>query len=236
MREKCTAIVLAAGKGKRMGTRVQKQYLEVCGKPVLYYTLKCFQESPVIDEVILVTGKEEIEYCREKIVKNYHFTKVSGIVAGGDQRYDSVYEGLKICQNCNYVFIHDGARPFVDEEILEEALAAVREYGACVAAVPSKDTVKIVNDDGIISDTPDRNKVWIVQTPQVFSYELIRGAYDKMMKLPHSHVTDDAMVVEWMEKRPVKVTKGSYYNIKITTPEDMQLAEIFVRQKAGKAK
>ncbi len=231
MKEKCTAIVLAAGSGKRMGTQVRKQYLDIWGKPVLYYSLKCFEDSRVIDEVILVTGAGEIEYCRDEIVKKYNFTKVCRIVAGGDERYDSVYAGLKNCEDCDYVFIHDGARPFVDEEMIEEALLTVRQCGACVAAVPSKDTVKIVEKDGVIAQTPQRSKVWIVQTPQVFAYPLIRSAYDKMMNLPHDHVTDDAMAVEWMERHPVKVTKGSYYNIKITTPEDMKLAEIFVQEK-----
>ena len=114
MKEKCTAIVLAAGSGKRMGTRIQKQYLDICGYPVLYYALKCFQDSPLIDEIILVAGERDIEYCRSDIVGKYHFTKIKKIVAGGKERYDSVYVGLKNCQDCDYVFIHDGARPFVE--------------------------------------------------------------------------------------------------------------------------
>ncbi|MGI6007939.1 MAG: 2-C-methyl-D-erythritol 4-phosphate cytidylyltransferase [Ruminococcus sp.] len=234
MKEKCTAIVLAAGSGKRMGTRVQKQFLDIGGKPVLYYSLKCFQDSAIIDEVILVTGEKEIEYCQANIVQKYNFTKIRKVVAGGEERYDSVYEGLKNCENCKYVFIHDGARPFVDEEMLQRALETVKTCGACVAAVPSKDTVKIVDEDEVIADTPDRSKVWIVQTPQVFDYALVRRAYDKMMKCAHSQVTDDAMAVELMEHWPVKVTKGSYYNFKITTPEDMLLAEVYVRKSERK--
>ena len=138
MKGKCTAIVLAAGSGKRMGTRIQKQYLDICGYPVLYYALKCFQDSPLIDEIILVAGERDIEYCRSDIVGKYHFTKIKKIVAGGKERYDSVYVGLKNCQDCDYVFIHDGARPFVEEEILQQALQTVQACGACVAAVPSK--------------------------------------------------------------------------------------------------
>lgn len=232
MKEICTAIVLAAGSGKRMGTRIQKQYLDICGYPVLYYALKCFQDSPLIDEIILVAGERDIEYCRSDIVGKYHFTKIKKIVAGGKERYDSVYVGLKNCQDCDYVFIHDGARPFVEEEILQQALQTVQACGACVAAVPSKDTVKIVNEEGLIVDTPDRSKVWIVQTPQVFEYALIRRAYDKLMNGPHAQVTDDAMAVELMENHPVKVTKGSYYNIKITTPEDMMLAKAYVQARS----
>lgn len=231
MKEKCTAVVLAAGSGRRMGTTKQKQYLDICGYPVLYYSLKCFQDSPLIDEIILVTGEKDIEYCRSDIAGKYHFTKIKKIVAGGKERYDSVYEGLKNCEDCDYVFIHDGARPFVDEKILREVFEKVKVCGACVAAVPSKDTVKLVNQEGVITETPDRDCVWIIQTPQVFSYQLVKEAYDRLMQEPHVHVTDDAMVVETMKQWPVQVAAGSYYNIKITTPEDLLLAETFIREK-----
>ena len=228
----CTAIVLAAGQGKRMGTSVQKQYIELDRHPLIYYTLQTFEDSRVIDDIVLVVGPGQEDYVYQEIVRKYYFTKIKAIVPGGKERYDSVYVGLKNCEDCDYVFIHDGARPFVEEEILQQALQTVQTCGACVAAVPSKDTVKIVNEEGLIVDTPDRSKVWIVQTPQVFEYALIRRAYDKLMNGPHAQVTDDAMAVELMENHPVKVTKGSYYNIKITTPEDMMLAKAYVQARS----
>ena len=128
----CTAIVLAAGQGKRMGTKVHKQYLLLAGKPVLYYSLKAFQESSIIDEVILVTGKDEEKYCKEQIVDTFGFTKVTHIIEGGAERYDSVWNGLKVSKNEGYVFIHDGARPFVDEPMLQRVFEAVQKEKACV--------------------------------------------------------------------------------------------------------
>lgn len=132
MSERNTAIVLAAGQGKRMHSKVQKQFLEIQGYPVLYYSLRCFQESPLIQDIILVTGEESISYCKEEIVQKYGFTKVSAVIPGGKERYDSVYAGLCECRDCEYVLIHDGARPFVTEEILKRGLQKVKETGACV--------------------------------------------------------------------------------------------------------
>ena len=127
MSERNTAIVLAAGQGKRMHSKVQKQFLEIQGYPVLYYSLRCFQESPLIQDIILVTGEESISYCKEEIVQKYGFTKVSAVIPGGKERYDSVYAGLCECRDCEYVLIHDGARPFVTEEILKRGLQKVKE-------------------------------------------------------------------------------------------------------------
>ena len=226
-KEKCTAVVLAAGSGRRMGTKTQKLYLHIQGKPVLYYALKCFEDSAVIDEIVLVTGKDDVEYCREEFARKYHFSKITQIVAGGKERFCSVYEGLKACRDCDFVFIHDGARPFVDEEMLERLLAEVKKSHACVAAVPSKDTIKIVDDNRTVKETPERKYVWNVQTPQVFSHEIVYRAHEKLMAQEDVTVTDDAMAVEMMEHHPVKIVEGSYYNIKITTPEDLTLAEAY---------
>lgn len=225
---KNTAIILAAGQGKRMQSKVHKQYLLLQGKPVLYYTLRAFEESPLVTEIILVTGKEEIDYCRKEIVEKYGFHKVHKIIAGGKERYHSVYAGLQAAEDADYVYIHDGARPFVDSGILERACTAVLEYKACVVGMPVKDTIKIADQEGFAAVTPDRRKVWQVQTPQVFSYHLIRNAYDKMMKTEPDGITDDAMVVEKMTDQKVKFVEGSYKNIKITTPEDLSIAECFV--------
>ena len=224
-----TAIVLAAGQGKRMHSKIQKQFLEIGGKPVLYYSLRCFQESPLIQDIILVTGEESISYCKEEIVQKYGFTKVSAVIPGGKERYDSVYAGLCECRDCEYVLIHDGARPFVTEEILKRGLQKVKETGACVIGMPSKDTVKVADEADFVSETPDRKRVWTVQTPQIFSYSLIREAHDSIRQKDMSKITDDAMVVEQETGAKVALAEGSYQNIKITTPEDLDIAEAFLK-------
>ena len=230
MSKKHTAIVLAAGKGSRMQSAVPKQYLELCGKPVLYYSLAAFEES-FIDEIILVAGKDDISYCKEQIVERYGFQKVTKIIAGGAERYLSVYQGLLAAEEADYVYIHDGARPFVDAAILSDAKACVEQYQACVAGMPVKDTIKIVDAEDFAKETPERKYVWQVQTPQVFSYALVREAYDMLMEDQDAYsVTDDAMVVETMLNYPIKLFQASYKNIKITTPEDLQIAELFVQR------
>ena len=238
-KKNCTAIVLSAGQGKRMGTSVQKQYIELQGKPIIYYTLSVFQKSEIIDDIILVVGKDQLKYVQEEIVRKYHFTKVKTVVEGGHERYASVWQGLKAREydkyyeniQDGYVFIHDGARPFVDEEMLERAYDTVRKYKACVAGVPSKDTIKLINEEQFAVTTPERNYVWAVQTPQVFEKTLIFEAYARLMEEECVHVTDDAMVVEQMMHLPVKLFEGSYENIKITTPEDLDIARIFLSKK-----
>ena len=221
------AIVLAAGQGKRMNSKVQKQYLLIKEKPVLYYTLRAFEECSAIAEIILVTGAEEIEYCREEIVKRYGFLKVSNIVAGGKERYHSVYEGLCAVTKADYVLIHDGARPFVDDAMIRRVCDSVEVHKACVVGMPVKDTIKIVDEDCYALQTPNRKTVWQVQTPQAFEYHLIKKAYDKLLEEEPDGITDDAMVVETMTLHRVKLVEGSYKNIKITTPEDLDVAEIF---------
>ncbi|MDO4454033.1 MAG: 2-C-methyl-D-erythritol 4-phosphate cytidylyltransferase [Eubacteriales bacterium] len=227
MGEKHTAIVLAAGKGKRMNSAVQKQYLLIHGKPVLFYSLNVFEQCPFTDEIILVTGKGEESYCRKEIVEEYGFRKVKQIVPGGAERYHSVYEGIKAAADCAYVYIHDGARPFLTQEILERGRQAVEQYGSCAVGMPVKDTIKVVDQDLFAVETPTREKLWLVQTPQIFSYELIREAYEKLMRSDQSGITDDAMVAERMMQKKVKMVEGSYKNIKITTPEDLAIAELF---------
>ena len=226
----CTAIVLSAGQGKRMGASVQKQYIELEGKPVIYYTLKTFQDSMVIDDIVLVVGKDQVSYVKEEIVDFYGFTKVSTIVEGGKERYDSVWEGLKAIKTEGYVFIHDGARLFVSEDILLRGYDTVEKHRACVAGMPSKDTVKLVDENTFAKETPNRKYVWTIQTPQIFETALIKEAYGKIMEDDCSGVTDDAMVVEQTMCVPVKLFEGSYENIKITTPEDLDIAEVFLKK------
>jgi len=252
MRAKCIAIVLSAGSGKRMNSDTKKQYLLIKDKPVVYYSLKAFQDSSIIDEIVLVTSAEDIDYVKEEIVDTYGFTKVTTVTAGGRERYNSVYNGIKACSECDFIYIHDGARPFVTEEIIRRAYDTLTECGTAVVGMPVKDTIKIVDSGNNVSSTPDRNSVWLVQTPQCFSYEIALKAYENLIAAENDgsllksgiNVTDDAMVVETffnMEDEDeedaidsidsgvkVRLVKGSYENIKITTPEDLTIAESFL--------
>jgi 2-C-methyl-D-erythritol 4-phosphate cytidylyltransferase len=223
MHKKVSAIVLAAGEGKRMGSGIPKQYMLIKSRPLVYYALKAFEHSPV-DEVILVTGKEEIQYCRKYIVEKYGFRKVSKIVAGGSERYASVYQGLCAVGQADYVLIHDGARPMINREMIKRCILNVMEYRACVVGMPSKDTIKVVDEESYAVHTPERKTLWQVQTPQCFEYDLVKGAYEKLMESKNTNATDDAMVVETYARVPVKLIEGGYDNIKITTPEDVRIA------------
>lgn len=226
---KCAGIVLAAGQGSRMGTKIQKQFLQIGGHPVLYYSLRCFQESPLIQEIILVVSENAVSYCKEMIVDRYGFSKVNKIVPGGKERYDSVYAGLLACKDCDYVFIHDGARPFIEEKIIQRGMKGVKKTGACAIGMPSKDTIKIADEDGCVKETPPRSCVWTIQTPQIFEYSLIRKAHESIRKKDISAITDDAMIVEQETGVKICLEEGSYKNIKITTPEDIAVAEAFLR-------
>lgn len=228
---RCAAIVLAAGQGKRMGSKIPKQFMELEGKPVLYYSLKCFEDCGAVSDIVVVTGEEFLEYCRKEIEEKYGFQKIRAVIAGGKERYDSVYEGLKACEGCDYVYIHDGARPFPTQEILENTLKAAKDWGACVTAVPSKDTMKLGNAEGFVERTLDRSVLWNVQTPQVFSYSLIRKAHEEMRKGEMSGITDDSMMVERLGLAKVKLVEGSYDNLKITTPEDLAVAESILEKR-----
>ena len=224
------AIILAAGQGKRMESKIAKQYLEINDRPILYYTLNAFQNS-FIDEIILVVMEGETLFCQKEIVDKYQFTKVKTIIPGGKERYHSVYQGLLAAENASYVFIHDGARPFISKEVLAHSYEAVLEYGSCVVGVPVKDTIRIVDGNEFTAMTPNRNRVWAVQTPQVFEYEKIRNAYEELILKELEvleqgiSITDDAMVFELFSNEKVKMIFGSYENIKITTPEDLKIAK-----------
>lgn len=232
LKEKITAIVLAAGKGLRMKSKVLKPFLDLGGQPLITYALRAFEESET-DDMILVAGKDEIDYIRDEIVVPYGFKKVSQIVAGGCERYESVYFGLKAAvaasAPADYVLIHDGARPFISPPKVSACIRAVKECKACVMGMPVADTIKIVDDDGIAVFTPERSKLWRIQTPQCFILSEIYDAYKKMMEAGDERMTDDAMVMEQYGKRRVKVIPGGYDNIKITKPEDLVFGEAMLK-------
>lgn len=228
---KTAAIVLAAGHGKRMHSKVAKQYLLLKGEPVVVHALRAFEKAGM-DEIILVTGADEVEFCKKDIVAQYNLSNVRQVVPGGKERYDSVWNGLKALMATGFpedgiVLIHDGARPLVNGAIISRSVDGAREFSACVAAMPVKDTIKVADADGFSASTPDRSTLWQIQTPQAFQFRLIYGAYEKMFmpRTDHGHITDDAMVVEQITDTKVKFVEGSYSNIKVTTPEDMVIAE-----------
>ena len=226
---KAAAIVLAAGRGSRMNSGIQKQFMELGGYPLIYYALQVFEHSSV-DEVILVTGKNETDWCRREIVDKYGFCKVRSVVPGGSERYLSVYEGLRAAQEPDIVLIHDGARPFVTDEIINRTIQSALESGSGIAAVPAKDTVRIVDETGTAVLTPPRDRVWMMQTPQAFAFPLIYRAYQELVSRNIQNVTDDAMVLETVLNQEVKIVEGSYSNIKVTTPEDMETARAFLKR------
>ena len=230
---KYAAIVLSAGTGSRMKSDIPKQYMDLKGFPVIYYSLKAFQDSDV-SSIVLVTGADDVEYCRKEIVEKYNLTKVKTIVPGGSERYYSVYEGLKAIEDATHVMIHDGARPMLNLQIIKRIQEELNQNDACVVGMPVKDTIKIADEQGYCKATPERRYVWQIQTPQSFSYDLVKNAYEKLILLEeHGEdipaVTDDAMVVEYATGTPIKFIEGDYKNIKITTPEDIQIAELFLK-------
>lgn len=232
IKKKISAIVLAAGKGSRMNTPVVKQYLLLQDKPVLYYSLKAFEDSNV-DEIILVTGRDQEEYCWDNIIKPYHLSKVTQIIEGGKERYDSVYHALLQIQHTDYVLIHDGARPFITANVINDMITQVIQHKACILATPVKETIKVVDSNGYITATPNRNTLWSAQTPQAFDYEMLMRAYTMFFEQRDGNeaaVTDDAMVYGNFLGEPVKIIHGDYRNIKITTTEDMAVAKVILNE------
>ena len=225
---KVSAIVLAAGKGSRMGGKVKKQFLDLNSKPILYYALKAFSDNDNIDEIIIVTSEEEIDYCRKDIVEKYEFNKVSCITSGGRERQQSVLNGLKSIKDCEVVLIHDGARPFVTTEIIDKGIEFAELYGAAAPGVTPKDTIKVKDKDNFSISTPERSSLVAIQTPQCFRYDIIKKCHDNI-KENQIQVTDDTMVVERYAHK-VYLYEGEYTNIKVTTPEDLIIAEHLAAQ------
>lgn len=233
MKEKVTAVVLAAGKGSRMHSDIQKQYMTLLDRPVITYALEAFEKSSV-DEIILVVAPGEVDYAQKNILDKYKYKKVTSIITGGAERYHSVYEALCAIPEEGYVLIHDGARAFITPELIEFCIEQVKKDKSCVMGMPVKDTIKIVDGNRYALDTPPRNTMWQVQTPQCFVTKEIREAYRKMMEAGDESVTDDGMVMETYGVRGVRMIKGSYENMKITTPEDMLLGEAILKSRKNK--
>jgi 2-C-methyl-D-erythritol 4-phosphate cytidylyltransferase len=228
MKPKVVAIIPAGGSGRRMQSSNPKQYLLISGKPVIAQTLLKFQQAPLVDDILLVVPENDLFSVRENIVNPYYLSKIRNVIAGGRERQDSVRNGLiHVRDDHDLVVIHDGVRPFVTENMLDRLVDAALQYGAAVAGVPAKDTVKEVNQDGNVSRTLKRETIWLAQTPQVFRRQIILEAYARAADDDYRG-TDDASLVEHLGV-PVKMIFGGYNNIKITTPEDLVLAEAFLK-------
>lgn len=240
----CTAILLAGGSGKRMGADKPKQFLEIAGKPLICHALEALENSGIVDDCILVVAQKDISYMEEQILQTGHFSKVRAIAPGGRERFESVLNGLQMLKKLTnkesapsqIIFVHDGARPFLTEDMLDRCLQGAMEYGACVAAVPSKDTITIADEHGFEARTPNRKYVWNVQTPQTFRADVIYTAFDKMAAELQkegamdrlSWITDDASVVEHYANVRIRLVQGDYRNIKVTTQEDLLVMESFL--------
>ena len=218
-KQKVGAVIVAAGESRRMGG-VDKVFTLLEGKPLLGRVINAFQRCNLIDQIVVVVNKQSLERCLQ-LVAEAVWSKVTDVCAGGRRRQDSVAAGLSRLSHCHWVVIHDGARPLVTEDLIKGGLEAVRETGAAAAAVPVTDTIKVAGDDRIVRETPPRGNLWAVQTPQVFRFDIINEAYRQVK----AEVTDDASLVEQLGYK-VKLYLGSYDNIKITTPDDLALAEI----------
>jgi len=223
-RERVGAVIAAGGSSRRMDG-VDKIFTAVAGKPVLWHVLQVFQGCDAVDQVVVVLGEAGVERGL-RLVEESGFSKVLGVCPGGQRRQDSVAEGLKRLERCDWVVIHDGARPCLTVELVERGLKEARQTGAAIAAVPLRETVKVVDPEGGIESTPHRERLWAAQTPQVFRFDLIAGAYGNVSQ----EVTDDASLVE-ASGHKVRVYMGLYDNIKVTTLEDLALAETILRMR-----
>jgi 2-C-methyl-D-erythritol 4-phosphate cytidylyltransferase len=219
------AVVPAGGLGTRMGGTVPKQFLNLNGKPILYYTLKALQESGLISELILVVPKKEYgNACDQWLGKPEIVAKV---VVGGAKRQDSVYNGFcEVSRESEIVLVHDGVRPFLSHKMIRETINAAREYGAAITAIPVHDTIKRVDASGLVSQTVERENLWRVQTPQAFQYKILNEAFKKANS-ENFYGTDEGTLIEHLGA-PVKVIEGSEKNIKITQPEDLELSETYI--------
>ncbi|MCQ9207049.1 MAG: 2-C-methyl-D-erythritol 4-phosphate cytidylyltransferase [Omnitrophica bacterium] len=221
---KVVAIVPSAGSGKRLGCRRDKPFVKLRGKPILFYALKTLEDANFIDYVILVVSFGRLKAAK-RLVRKYRLAKVRAVIPGGRRRYDSVKNGLKRAGSADFVVIHDGVRPFAGRSLMRRVLSAARASGAALPAVPARQTLKSISRNFFVKNTPERKNLWEAQTPQVFRRRLIVEAYNKVKT---RHATDDASLAEMLGHK-VKIVKGSYRNIKITTPEDLELAKVLLK-------
>ncbi len=226
---KVVALIAAAGLGKRMNSKISKSFIPIFGKPILAYTLEKFEQCKLIEEICLIVNQEEKDFCSKNIILRYNFSKVQKIINGGETRQESVYNGLKALNpDVDIVVIHDGARPLVEETLIQDSIEVAQKNGAVIVAIPLKDTVKKSQKNFFIKETLNRDEIWRAQTPQTFKYDIILSAHHQAYKDKFC-ATDDAAIVERYGHK-VKMIIGSEENIKITTPFDIIIAENFLKR------
>ena len=226
---KVVALIVAAGIGKRMNTKISKPFIPIFGRPILAYTIEKFEQCTFIEKIFLIVNQEEKDLCLKEVILKYNFSKVQNLIAGGETRQDSVYNGLKnLDADTDIVVIHDGARPLIEKSIIKESIEVAKEFSAAIVVIPLIDTVKRSNKDFFINETLNRQEIWRAQTPQTFKYDVILSSYHQAYK-DKFYSTDDAAIVEKYGHK-VKMVIGSEENIKITTPFDIIIAENFLKR------
>lgn len=229
---KVYAVIVAAGMGTRMGSQTTKQLMKLSGYPVLYHTLRAFEETECVDGMVVVVREDEKQFIKEAIIEQYCIEKVIGIVTGGATRTESVYQGIAYIQGEALVLVHDGARPLVTGEEIQRVINALKEHDGAVLGIPSKDTIKTVDEQGRIINTLDRSALWQVQTPQGFRKEILLKGYEAIKT--NTTIYDDASLLEGIDGVDVVMVEGYSTNIKITTPEDMMIGEAIIYKRSYK--
>ena len=227
------AIIPAAGIGARMRSDQAKQFIDLCGKPILAVTLNHFQKCSLVDKIVVVVSEDDVDYCNREIVDRYQQSKVCMVVAGGKRRQDSVRKGLEsVGDLCKWVLIHDGVRPLVTAGPIERVIKAAKKFRAVITGLPVKETVKELDDQGMVSQSVHRSHLWLIQTPQIFQFEDISLAHQKAIQDGWEEATDDAFLIEKMGI-PVKIIEGEENNIKVTTPQDLDIARFLMSKRSA---
>ena len=229
MSSQVISVIPAAGSGTRMGSARSKQFMDLCGKPLLAVTLERFQKCDLVGGIVVVVPQHNVDYCKREIVDRFELTKVAKVIAGGERRQESVSKGIEAVSNSSkWILVHDGVRPLVTAELIEKVIRAAQTYRAVIPGIPVNDTVKEVDSRGRVLKTVERRALWAIQTPQIFWREDIQAAHRKAVEEGWGGVTDDALLIE-KTGIPVEVIEGDETNIKITTVKDLELARLLLR-------
>jgi 2-C-methyl-D-erythritol 4-phosphate cytidylyltransferase len=232
MLDKLRVVIAAAGTGSRMKSGINKQYMMLQARPVLSYCLDFFEQQDIVDQIVVISGASEREYCEREIIERFNYRKVTAVLPGGAERQDSVWAGLEFLgADTELVAVHDGARPILNQEVWEQLVAAAKQWGAAIPGVASKDTLKRVDREGFVQQTLERNSIVAVQTPQVFKYAELVAAY-RLARQDMYRATDDSALFERYIGR-VRVVEGDYNSLKITTPVDLRVVEALLQGQTG---
>ncbi len=228
MSNQVIAVIPAAGSGTRMGSARSKQFIDLCGKPMLAVTLERFQKCDLVGGMVVVVSEHHVAYCEREIVGRFELSKVARVIAGGERRQESVRKGIEaVSDSSTWILVHDGVRPLVTAELIERVIRAAQRYRAVIPGIPVKDTLKKIDDHGRVVNTVERRALWAIQTPQIFRREDIQMAHRKAVEEGWEGATDDAFLIEKIGI-PVEVIEGEETNIKITTLKDLELARFLL--------